>query len=167
MDAATFTALYCAHYGLTLAVAARFGVAPDEREDVAQEVFVRLWQQATAPQNAGGWLYTVTHNILVDRARETRRVAHGALDVVLALHGRTDDVDDKAEAALLLERLEPRDRSIVEMILAGYTGDEAGAAMGGINKASVYRNYHYALAVMRGHAHGINRGNALKGYGAH
>jgi len=166
-----FERLYAAHAHALWLFAARWGVPWDERADIVQETFLRAWQSRQTPRgDGGGWLWTIARNLLADWSRRRWREG-GDIEVELALHGRPDDTDDRVEVAWLLARLKPRDRAIVEALQAGYTGEQVGVMLGGLTKASVYRNYYYSLAVMRGanagtHAsRNISRGHALKGYG--
>jgi RNA polymerase sigma-70 factor (ECF subfamily) len=48
---------------------------PQEAEDVAQEVLIRLWRRGHAvdPQRMGAWLLQVTRNACVDLIRKRRR----------------------------------------------------------------------------------------------
>ena len=173
MDATTFNRLYAAHYGMLLALAAHWGVPPGERDDIVQEAYLRAWQSGQEPQgDGGGWLWTIAYRILVDQHRaRLRQGERVGLCIALNTQGQEDNPDDRLEVDRLLAGLDPRDRADVELLSHGYTGDQAGAALGGVTKATVYRRYHYALAVMRGadlrrltHAgKPISRGNIVKG----
>ena len=63
-------------------VALRMLGDPAEAEDVLQECFTRLWQQAPGWQShsagAGGWLFRIAANLCVDRHRRSRRLVPGA-----------------------------------------------------------------------------------------
>lgn len=173
MNAATFNALYAKHYRTLWLQAAAWGVPWDECADVAHETFLRVWESGQEPEGDGaGWLWTIAYRILVDQHRaRLRQGERVGLCIALNTQGQEDNPDDRLEVDRLLAGLDPRDRAVVELLSHGYTGDQAGAALGGVTKATVYRRYHYALAVMRGadlrsltHAgKPISRGNIVKG----
>jgi len=60
---------------------ARRVVGPGDAEDIAQEVFLKVWSRRAQWQTSGGafrtWLYRVALNQCIDR---TRKRAHGSLD---------------------------------------------------------------------------------------
>jgi len=104
---------------------------PDDAADVAQEVFVRLWQQLDDidPARAAGWLNRVVHNLCIDQARRRRaqRVHFGtpdpeAADRLTAPRDGAHDPErrlvlDRRQAALLeaMETLTPETRSVMVM----------------------------------------------------
>ena len=152
MDSATFNRLYATHYGMLLALAAHWGVPPGEREDIVQEAYLRAWQSGQEPQgDGGGWLWTITRHILTDRSRHlSERAGRGDLDITLEMRGTRDDVDTRIEVDALLAPLSRRDRHIVRLLMAGYSGAEIGRAMG-TSKVTISRHFKHARAVMRGH----------------
>jgi RNA polymerase sigma-70 factor (ECF subfamily) len=103
----------------------------DDAADVAQEVFVRLWQQwdGIDPDRVGAWLNRVVHNLCIDQARRRRaqRVHFGTPDpeaagrLVAPRDGRHDPERslqlDQRQAALLaaMETLAPETRSVMVM----------------------------------------------------
>src|SRR2546423_13104370 len=48
----------------------------DLADDLAQEVFVRLYQRASLPDDTRGWMGAVAHNLLRDHKRTTKRRLH-------------------------------------------------------------------------------------------
>jgi RNA polymerase sigma-70 factor (ECF subfamily) len=73
-DRLAYARLLDRHLGRTHAVARRFLADPAEAEDVAQEVFLRVWTQAPRWQPDGArlttWLYRITMNLCIDRKRK-------------------------------------------------------------------------------------------------
>ena len=77
-----------------------------DAEDIAQEAFVKLWQNPAQVREAGalkGWLMRVASNAVIDRSRRPR---HGDLDAVPEVHdpqARPDAPLDRSEAAKLID----------------------------------------------------------------
>ena len=72
-DEATVRALYAEHGGAVLAYATKLTKDRAAAEDVLQETLVRAWRKVDLLVNGRGsvraWMFTVAHNIVVDRAR--------------------------------------------------------------------------------------------------
>lgn len=83
-DAQAYRVLSERHLASILRYAARMLGDATEAEDVAQETFLRLWQEARRfePRSAkpSTWLYRIAHNLCVDRLRRRREVGSDALD---------------------------------------------------------------------------------------
>ena len=83
-DAQAYRALSSRYLGPLLRYAARLLGDSAEAEDIVQETFLRLWQQAARfePRAAKPrtWLYRIAHNLCVDRLRRRREVGSDALD---------------------------------------------------------------------------------------
>lgn len=77
-DQPACAALVDRHLARLVALAWRMLGSRAEAEDVAQEVFLRLWRQAGAWQPGGArfstWLYRVAVNLCLDRLRRRREV---------------------------------------------------------------------------------------------
>jgi RNA polymerase sigma-70 factor, ECF subfamily len=74
-DRAAFTRVAKAHYDLVYRIAWRMLGGPGEAEDVAQDVFLRLWHSAGQVRQAGSlraWLARVATNLAIDRLRRRR-----------------------------------------------------------------------------------------------
>ncbi|WP_374440576.1 RNA polymerase sigma factor [Stella sp.] len=73
-DRLAYARLLDRHLARTHAVARRFLADPAEAEDVAQEVFLRVWTQAPRWSPDGArlttWLYRITMNLCIDRKRK-------------------------------------------------------------------------------------------------
>jgi RNA polymerase sigma-70 factor (ECF subfamily) len=76
-DERAFNRLVAAHAPRVHAVARRYLASNADAEDVAQEVFWRVWRSASSWRPGGAqfstFLYRVTVNICIDRARRRRR----------------------------------------------------------------------------------------------
>jgi len=71
-----FRALVARYQRLVASVAWRFGIRPGEIEDVVSEVFFKVYRNLNRYRPAhpfSTWLYRLTVNHLVDRARRARR----------------------------------------------------------------------------------------------
>jgi RNA polymerase sigma-70 factor (ECF subfamily) len=92
-------------------------------EDAVQEAFAAIWRSASTyrPERgaAGGWLYTVARNAIVDRLRRNGPAADGELpELVSGDPGPAQQAED-AEVSWrvhrALEELEPREREVIEL----------------------------------------------------
>jgi RNA polymerase sigma-70 factor (ECF subfamily) len=92
-------------------------------EDAAQEAFAAIWRSASTyrPERgaAGGWLYTVARNAIVDRLRRNGPAADAELPELAsaepgpAQHAEDSDVAWRVHRAL--EELQPREREVIEL----------------------------------------------------
>lgn len=159
MDTATFNALYAAHYRALWLQAAAWGVPWDECADVAHETFLRAWESGQEPQgDGGGWLWIIARNILYDEQRKRRlRGQRVGYELALATVGDAVDPDDRVQCDLLLARLDPRDREIVDLFAAGLDGYEI-APLVGLAAKNVYAHYRGALDYMAGRGKAVRWG---------
>ena len=127
-------------------------------EDVAQEAAIRLWQHSEvvdADRALGGWLRTVTRNIVIDWARRRRaRPTEVALAPGTDQQGSDalDDVDAALVVAATLSCLSPAHR---EVVMEVYVRDRpvADVATGlGIPVGTVKSRCHAALSRLRADA---------------
>ncbi len=85
-DSAAMMSLYDRHCGAVLALCRRILGNRDEAEDVLQDAFVRVWQEAASydPDRAGfrAWLCTIARNRALDvlRRRGTARKASASVE---------------------------------------------------------------------------------------
>ncbi|BEU99206.1 RNA polymerase sigma factor [Novosphingobium olei] len=111
-DAAAFALIVDRHASTLYRVAIRMLGDPQESEDVVQEAFARVWQQARRwqPSGAGlvGWLHRVTMNLCFDRKRRFRVVLTPELPEQV-------DTSPLADEAMVAQQA----RSEVAQILAG------------------------------------------------
>lgn len=129
--------LYAEHHAFVWRVAGRFGVAPDEREDVVQDVFVVVYHGLKRYENRGAmtsWLFGITRGVSRNRVRtqQRRRRSLRALPAPEAANARTTE---DVEAAQILERfldgLSSNSRMVFELSeIEGLTGPEIAVATG-------------------------------------
>ena len=92
-------------------------------EDAVQEAFAAIWRSASTyrPERgaAGGWLYTVARNAIVDRLRRSGPAADAELpELASAEPGpaqRAEDSDVAWRVHRALENLQPREREVIEL----------------------------------------------------
>ncbi len=75
-DDAAFEELFRRYYSTVYKVLLRLIGTPQDAEDLAQEVFVRLYQRplrGADEANVGGWLYRVATNLGFNAIRSRRR----------------------------------------------------------------------------------------------
>ncbi|MEO5363680.1 MAG: sigma-70 family RNA polymerase sigma factor [Magnetococcus sp. DMHC-8] len=80
-DASAWRLLVDRELGRVLMLAKRMLNNHQDAEDVAQETFARLWQQAprwTSEARIGTWLYRVAHNLAMDRLRHRQHALDDA-----------------------------------------------------------------------------------------
>jgi len=125
----------------------------DTPEDVVQQVFLLLVEQATAPDNPVGWLYRVVRNRAMDAARNARRksrretaVAHRGEPWFEPAAGERLDAATATEA---LKRLPEHEREVIVARLWGGLSFEEIAQLVGGSAATVHRCYHRGLAALR------------------
>lgn len=116
----------------------------DLADDLAQEVFVRLYQRGSFPDDMRGWMGAVAHNLLRDQKRTARRRFHLRESCQGAL---TPEGPPRADENLLaeerrqavrgaLEKLSERDRRMLLLRHEGYSYREIAHAIG-VNETSV------------------------------
>jgi RNA polymerase sigma-70 factor, ECF subfamily len=125
-----------------------------QAEDVVQETMTRAWQRADSltPEEAGPWLFTVAHNLVVSgfRRRSARptEVPIGDRDFEAA----GDDIDRALQSwqiATALRALTPEHRGvIVELFYRRRTVSEAAAVLG-VPVGTVKSRSFYALRALR------------------
>ena len=92
-------------------------------EDAVQEAFAAIWRSASTyrPERgaAGGWLYTVARNAIVDRLRRTGPTADAELpELASSERGpaqRAEDSDVAFRVHRAFEELQPREREVIEL----------------------------------------------------
>jgi RNA polymerase sigma-70 factor (ECF subfamily) len=92
-------------------------------EDAVQEAFAAIWRSASTyrPERgaAGGWLYTVARNAIVDRLRRKGPSADAELPELASTEPgpaqRAEDSDVAWRVHRALEELQPREREVIEL----------------------------------------------------
>ncbi len=127
----TFDELFLAHYSRIVSILRRLVGDQGHAEDLANEVFLRLYRRAVPPDadaNVPGWLYRSAVNLGIDHLRA--RVRRDRYEQAAArAQANTQHVEDGFEQALLAER-QRRVRSVLaelkpeqaEMLLSRASG---------------------------------------------
>ena len=157
-----FEGLLERHQSRVLRVLRFLGVPEQDREDVAQEVFVRVFRHLKgfrAGQEFGAWIYRITVNAAHDYRSRRGRLARGE-----APWGETTDAEDRgpgpAEAAherelrrrleLALVALSERERTIFVLLeIEGLSTRQAARALG-ITTITIRRHLSRARRRLRG-----------------
>jgi RNA polymerase sigma-70 factor, ECF subfamily len=92
-------------------------------EDAVQEAFTAIWRSASTyrPERgaAGGWIYTVARNAIVDRLRRNGPAADAELpELAAAEPGPAQQAEDSFVSWRVhraLEELQPREREVIEL----------------------------------------------------
>ena len=116
----------------------------DFAEDLAQEVFVRLYQRGSLPDDTRGWMAAVAHNLLRDEKRTVQRrlrlIQARPLDVNRASSASAEEnvlADERRKSVRqALDKLSERDRRMLLLRHEGYSYREIANAIG-VNETSV------------------------------
>jgi RNA polymerase sigma-70 factor, ECF subfamily len=122
-DRAAFEILYGRYVRPVFGLALRRLGDRGHAEDAVQEAFAAIWRSAATyrPERgaAGGWLYTVARNAIVDRLRRNGPAAGAELpELVSAEPGpseRAEESDASFRVHRALEELQPREREVIEL----------------------------------------------------
>jgi RNA polymerase sigma-70 factor, ECF subfamily len=136
-DAAAFAEIVNRYYQPVYRLVWRMTGGHGDSEDVAQEAFVRLWQNPGQVREAGalkGWLMRVASNAVIDRSRKPK---HGDIDAAPEISdpaARPDAPLDRSQAAFLVDAriasLPERQRLALSLVyFEGLTNIEAAAIM--------------------------------------
>lgn len=74
-----FTQLYLRYRQRVFAYCLRMLGSSEEAEDMFQEVFIRVWQRAyqfTEEKSLSGWIFTIAHNLCLNRIRDRKELDH-------------------------------------------------------------------------------------------
>jgi RNA polymerase sigma-70 factor (ECF subfamily) len=92
-------------------------------EDAVQDAFAAIWRSASTyrPERgaAGGWIYTVARNAIVDRLRRNGPAVDAELPELAAVEPgpaqQAEDSDVAWRVHRALEELQPREREVIEL----------------------------------------------------
>jgi RNA polymerase sigma-70 factor (ECF subfamily) len=158
-DARAFDALLTRHESSVLRILRLLGVPTRDREDVAQEVFIKVFRHLKGYQRGrsfGGWLYRVSVNAANDyRAREARAgrdetpwIEGLDPEAGAGLDPNAGEVTRRLESALL--QLSERERAVfVLREIEGLETHEIARALG-ITGITVRRHLGLARGRLRG-----------------
>ncbi len=115
-------------------------------EDAVQEAFAAIWRSASTyrPERgaAGGWLYTVARNAIVDRLRRKGPSADAELPELASTEPgpaqRAEDSDVAWRVHRALEELQPREREVIEL-----------AYWSGMSQSEVAQYLHLPLGTVK------------------
>lgn len=141
-DEAAFEEAFRRYYPTVYAVLIRLTGSPEESEDLAQEVFMRLYERPLAggaDVNLGGWLYRVASNTGFNALRSRRRhwnrlLRWARFERPLGAESPNPAVEAerKATAGIIREtlaRLPERDRTALILRHSGVSYAEIAAAL--------------------------------------
>jgi RNA polymerase sigma-70 factor (ECF subfamily) len=122
-DSEAFEILYGRYVRPVFSLALRRLGDRGHAEDAVQEAFAAIWRSASTyrPERgaAGGWLYTVARNAIVDRLRRNGPAADSELPELASYEAGPDQ---QAEDSFVswrvhraLEELPPREREVIEL----------------------------------------------------
>lgn len=153
-DDAALRAMYDRYRGPLMGYVLRLVGDYQRAEDIVQETMTRAWQrtQPLTPRDAGPWLFTVAHNLVVSgfRRRDARppEVPLGERDFA----STTDDLDRALQswqiATALRELSDDHRRVLVELFYRRRTVSEAATALG-VPVGTVKSRSFYALRALR------------------
>jgi len=133
-DRASFDEFYKKYAGLVVGTALRVLNDPQDAEDVAQEVFVMIWEKARLYDPSRGkpltWVVTMTRNKAIDRLRSLQRRFHFRdileaetnLSELIAERGPADDLEACERESLLRNAVDKLTRDQREAIELAYFG---------------------------------------------
>ncbi|WP_158880402.1 sigma-70 family RNA polymerase sigma factor [Amycolatopsis anabasis] len=155
-DEALVRSLYSEHGRALLAYATRLTGDRAAAEDVVQEVLVRAWRNADSLVAAEGsvraWLFTVTRNLVIDRARARAARPAEVAETTASTPVSSDHaqrVVDSMSVLGALEKLSEDHRTVlVEVYFRDRSVTEAARALG-IPPGTVKSRAHYALRALR------------------
>lgn len=142
-DQPAFAALYERFSARVFGLANRILRDPSQAEEVAQEIFLEIWQRASRFDRARGtatsWIMRITHARSVDRVRHSQ--AARMRDLKSTVENFDRDVDSVAESVVqnseasevrgCLETLTPLQRETITLAyFGGHTQREVGEMLG-------------------------------------
>ena len=137
-DEASFEALFHRHYQRVYHLLYRLMGNREEAEELAQEVFIRLYRRPLRRgDNVGGWLYRVATNVGYNALRgEKRRGRREEAAMVLApltapsAAAEAQRRETQAEVRAALARLKPRQGQLLLLRQMGFSYKELAAVLG-------------------------------------
>ena len=124
---------------------------PQREEDLVQDAFVKLAQQASAPEHVLPWLYCVVRNgaLAASRGESRRRRREDRVRTSEAWFTTADDHLDGREATRQLAELPLEQREVIVARLWGGLTFEEVARLVGCSLPTAHRRYQAGLAALR------------------
>lgn len=140
-DKAAFKWIYVNCYPRIFSYARKFCRSADLAEDIAQDVFLKLWENRaglTAVHYLEGYLFTICKNTtlkMLSRAARETRISNLILATVATVHSDTENDMQTAEYEMLLnraiDRLPARRRKIFRLCkIEGRSYEQVAAELG-------------------------------------
>jgi RNA polymerase sigma-70 factor (ECF subfamily) len=139
-DRDAFDVLYHRYIRSVFGLALRRLRDRSQAEEVTQEAFTAVWRSAKSYQpergSAGGWLYAIARNAIVDRLRRNGRADTTAeLPDVASPEGGPDEQAEESYRAWrvhrALEELNPNEREVIELAYwSGLSQSEVASYLG-------------------------------------
>lgn len=136
-DEASFEELFARHYDMVYGVLFRLTGTRAEAEDLAQEVFLKLYHRPLRHrENVAGWLYRVAanagYNALRSRQRRQRREERAVREALLTGHhaGPEEQAarrETRQEVQAVLARIKPRSAKLLILREQGFSYKELAA----------------------------------------
>ncbi|MGA7670207.1 MAG: sigma-70 family RNA polymerase sigma factor [Nitrolancea sp.] len=139
---AEFDEIFRRYYATVYRVLIRITGSPEEAEDLAQEVFLRLHERSGSlgdDGNVGGWLYRVASNAGFNALRSRRRLHRRLLNwarleqsLQASAPSAASEAESQQDAALVrraLSRLRERDRTVLILRSSGVSYAEIATAI--------------------------------------
>jgi len=140
---ADFDEIFRRYYATVYGVLIRITGSPEESEDLAQEVFLRLHERSGSlgeDRNVGGWLYRVASNAGFNALRSRRRLHRRLLrwanlerPLSASSPSAASEAEDRQDAELVrraLSHLRERDRTVLILRSSGVAYAEIALAIG-------------------------------------
>lgn len=153
-DPAALRALMVRYWGALIGYSRRSNLSPDEANDVAQEVFVRVWEHRARWTSGGspqGYLYRIARTLILEGFRH-QDVRVRTRDRVRARAGRVVTPFEEAarhelEAAIeeAIEALPERRREAFVMVRIEGLSLQAAAEALGLSRQTVANHVHLAV----------------------
>jgi len=134
-DSAAFGVLVQRYRAALVGYVAGLIRARDDAEDLAQEAFLRAWQQAPLlrePATVGRWLYRIAHNLAISHIRRPRPVPLVVEPAEPAQRAEATDCEDRFAAVLAaIGQLGESHRQVIaRKHFGGCTVDQVAAQLG-------------------------------------
>lgn len=146
--------------GLIWSIARKLLIRPLEAEDAVQEVFIELWKRAhlfdSSIASEATFVAMIARRRLIDRRRrESRRLETAATPLedvpiaVLAEQGHMELEEEAARAALVLNKLKPEQRSVLQLAVCEGWSHQLIAERLGLPLGTVKTHVRRGLARIR------------------